>query len=427
MSTAHQTHETLRKALHIAFGFGALSLRFLPWTVAAGVCIAAVIGNWLLLHRLFGTRVARHERGYDAGIVLYPLAVLVLIVVFRERLAIAAAGWAIMAFGDGFATLAGKNIRGPRLPWNEEKSWSGFLAFVAFGFVGAEVMWLFVAGNAPLNVITITVVLCAIAESLPLNVDDNLIVPLVGGISFAMLLAMRQVPEPRLDVTWLIVNTVLALLGYATKSVDVSGLIGGWLLGAIILVFGGWQLYLVLLAFFIVGTAMTKTGFRRKAKRGLAQEKGGRRGVSHAFSNTGVAAILAIAFAATSQPMFWFAAVAALATAAADTTASEVGQLVGRRTFLPLTLKPVPVGTEGAISLEGTLAGLVCGFLVALVGTRDLHLVALITAAAFLGSYVESLAGSWNRKRVRSIPNGALNFFNTAAGAAFLLLLVRVA
>ena len=425
MNTAHETHEALRKALHIAFGLFALTLRFLPWSVAAGVAAAAVIGNWLLLHRLVGKRVSRHERGYDAGIVLYPLAVLVLIVIFRDRLAIAAASWAIMAFGDGFATLAGKNIRGPRLPWNEEKSWSGFLAFLAFGFVGAEFTWLFVAGNPPLNVIAITVVLCAIAESLPLNVDDNLIVPVVAGVSFPMLLAMRQFPQPHLDVTWLVVNTVLALLGYVMKSVDVSGLIGGWLLGAIVLVYGGWQLYLVLLAFFVIGTAMTKVGYRNKAKRGLAQEKGGRRGASHAFSNVGVAAILALF--TTSDPRFWYAAVAALATAAADTTASEVGQLIGRRTFLPLTLKPVPVGTEGAISLEGTLAGLIAGLLVAIVGTRDPHMILLITLAAFLGSYVESLAGNWNRKQTRSIPNGALNFFNTAAGAAFLLLLVQVA
>jgi len=427
MSTPHETHEALRKALHIAFGLGALTLRFLPWTFAAVVCVAAVIGNWLLLHRLVGKRVARHERGYDAGIVLYPLAVLVLIVVFRDRLAIAGAAWAIMAFGDGFATLAGKNIRGPRLPWNEEKSWSGFLAFLAFGFLGAEFTWLFVAGNPPLYVIGITVALCAVAESLPLNVDDNLIVPIVAGVSFAMLLAMRQFPRPHLDTTWLIVNTVLALLGYALKSVDVSGLIVGWLLGAIIVVYGGWQLYLVLLAFFVIGTVMTKAGYRRKAKRGLAQEQGGRRGASHAFSNVGVAAILATFFASSSQQLFWYAAVAALATAAADTTAAEVGQLIGRRTFLPLTLKPVPVGTEGAISIEGTLAGLIAGLLVAIVGTRDPRMIVLITVAAFLGSYVESLAGSWNRRQARSVPNGALNFFNTAAGAVFLLLLVQVA
>jgi uncharacterized protein (TIGR00297 family) len=429
MSTAHETHEALRKALHIAFGLCALTLRFLSWPVAAGVAATAVLANWLLLHRIVGRRVSRHERGFDAGIVLYPLAVLVLIIVFRDRLAIAAASWAIMAFGDGFATLAGKNIRGPRLPWNEEKSWSGLAAFLAFGFVAAEVAWLFVAGNAPLMVIGITVFLCAIAESLPLNVDDNLVVPLVAGIAFPMLLAMRQLPAPRIDVTWLIVNTVLAILGYAMKSVDLSGLIGGWLLGTIILLFGGWQLYLVLLAFFVVGTAMTKVGYRRKAKLGLAQEKGGRRDASHAFSNVGVAAILAFASAAIDQSsaVLWLAAAAALATAAADTTASEFGQLIGRRTFLPLTFKPVPVGTEGAISVEGTLAALVAGFLVALVATRDPKMVLLLTAAAFAGSYLESLAGNWNRRQTRSVPNGALNFFNTAAGAAVLLLLVRVA
>ena len=43
--------------------------------------------------------------------------------------------------------------------------------------------------------------------------------------------------------------------------------------------------------------------------------------------------------------------------------------------------------------------------------------MALMTASAFAGSYIESIAGSWNRKRIRPVPNGALNFFNTAAGA----------
>ncbi len=37
--------------------------------------------------------------------------------------------------------------------------------------------------------------------------------------------------------------------------------------------------------------------------------------------------------------------------------------------------------------------------------------------AAFLGSYLESIAGSWNRRHGGPISNGALNFFNTAAGA----------
>src|SRR5688500_2649296 len=108
----HATNEVLRKSLHIAFGFGAFALKWLSWEVAAMVCVAAIVSNWLVLHRLVGRGVSRHERGYDEGIVFYPVAVLLLILVFRHQLHFAAIGWALLAFGDGVATLAGKSIRG---------------------------------------------------------------------------------------------------------------------------------------------------------------------------------------------------------------------------------------------------------------------------------------------------------------------------
>ena len=59
---AHQTNETLRKFLHIAIGFGAIALKFVPWRWAALICAVAAVSNWLLLHRLVGKAVARHER-----------------------------------------------------------------------------------------------------------------------------------------------------------------------------------------------------------------------------------------------------------------------------------------------------------------------------------------------------------------------------
>jgi uncharacterized protein (TIGR00297 family) len=124
------------------------------------------------------------------------------------------------------------------------------------------------------------------------------------------------------------------------------------------------------------------------------------------------------------------AAAAALATATADTTASEIGQLLGRRTFLPLTFRPVPVGTEGAISLEGTFAGIVAAAIVAVIAVRarvglfDLNWIVILILAAFLGSYIESIAGSWNRKQEKPIPNGVLNFINTMIGAGLVLAFV---
>src|SRR5438552_8091645 len=327
MTAPHQTHETLRKSLHIALGLFIVTLKFLPWSVAAAIAAAAAVGNWLFLHRLVGKRVARHERGYDFGIVMYPIAVCLLIIVFRDRIEIAGAVWAILAFGDGFATLAGKAIRGPRLPWNSDKTWSGFAAFIAFGFVGAEYAYRFLGGTTP-EIVSVTLIACAIVESLPLRIDDNFTVPLAGAAVMAALAHAQWLPVAHVDIPWLVVNAILAISGYVAKSVDVSGAIGGWILGTIIIFFGGWQLYVVLLAFFVIGTATTKLGYRRKAGLGLAQEKDGRRGFSHAFSNVGMAAMLAIVASMSSDAArFWLAAAAALATATADTTASEIGQL----------------------------------------------------------------------------------------------------
>lgn len=430
---AHATNEVLRKSLHIAFGFGAIALKWLPWHVAALACVAAIVSNWLLLHRLFGTRVARHERGFDAGTILYPVAVLLLVLVFRDRLHYAAIAWVMLAFGDGVATLAGRWMRIAPLPWNRDKSWGGLLTcFLASAISGLAIAY-FLDYRHPV-VVLIAAAAAAITESLALHVDDNLTVPFAASVALVVAglnpeASFATYPDA---IPWLIANGVLALAGYFLRSVNFSGAIGGWFLGAILILCAGWPMYVALLVFFVIGTAATKLGYQRKAEKGLAQEGEGRRGFSHAFSNVGVAAICAIAVSrlADVEPitLAYLMGIASLATAAADTTASEIGQLIGRRAFLPLTLRRVPVGTEGAVSVEGTLAGLAAGLVVAAAavasfeyglmrGQMGVNAVALVTLSAFLGSYLESVAGSWNRKRIRPVPNGALNFFNTAAGA----------
>jgi uncharacterized protein (TIGR00297 family) len=404
---AHETNETLRKFLHIAFGLFAVTLLWLPWRIAAAVAALAVVGNWLILHRVVGRRVSRHERGYDEGIVIYPAAVALLIVIFNWHLEIAAVAWVLLAFGDGSATLIGRAMPIASLPWNREKSWGGLLAFLAVG--GAA------------------------AAATALGLNDNLTVPAIAaGVLAAIGIPSLMIGDtyPLIAWPWLAANTVLAIFGYAVRSVDISGAVVGWVLGCIVILGGGPPLYLSLLAFFVIGTACTKLGYRRKSREGLAQEKGGRRGAAHAIANTGVAALCAIACWRGLGLVPLFMGIASLATAAADTTGSEIGQLFGRRAFLPLTLRRVERGTAGAISIEGTLAGIVAGLVVAIVGVSVAihHLgpafigsvtidksrtVAVIAACAFLGSYVESVIGS-----VRPhIANGAMNFLNTAAGA----------
>ena len=428
----HETNELLRKSIHIAIGVFAVTLVWIPWRIAAVIAFAFAIVNWLVLHRIVGKGVARHERGYDPGIVVYPLAVCALIVIFNWHAGYAATAWVILAFGDGFATLAGRAMPIARIPWNRDKSWGGTIAFLLIG--GAAAVSIARLFGEPRNGLAIVaVVIAAFVESLPLGLNDNFTVPFAAGATLAAL-ALRpfvgSAIHPPIAWPWIVVNTVLAILGYALRTVDFSGFVTGWLLGDVVIIGGGPSLYVALLAFFVVGTACTRAGYSRKSREGLAQEKGGRRGAGHAFANVGVAAICAVACWRGLGLVPLFMGITSLATAAADTAGSEIGQWIGRRAFLPLTFRRVERGTEGAISVEGTLAGAVGALIVAVAGTAMAahqiqpgfigsvsiarsHTIAVITVCAILGSYIESIAGTL----LKNVPNNVMNFFNTAAGA----------
>ncbi|HET8648005.1 MAG TPA: DUF92 domain-containing protein, partial [Vicinamibacteria bacterium] len=89
-----------------------------------------------------------------------------------------------------------------------------------------------------------------------------------------------------------------------------------------------------------------------------------------------------------------------------------------------------PPGTEGAISLEGTLGGMLGGFAVAAVGAL-LGLyggagAAVVGAAGLLGSLAESVIGT-AAERKGWMGNDALNALNTAIGAALAMAMVRLA
>src|SRR5260370_31941361 len=106
-------------------GLFALTLRWLDWKIAAGVALAALLFNLFVMPRV-GRGIYRDaEKKRDTGIVAYSAMVLVLIVLMRDKFVpVAAAVWAMMAFGDPAATIAGKLLGGPRLPCNPEKTWT---------------------------------------------------------------------------------------------------------------------------------------------------------------------------------------------------------------------------------------------------------------------------------------------------------------
>ena len=455
--------ELARKSVHVAIGGAALLLRWLtPWQ-AAFLAVAAVVFNLFVLHRVTRHALLRDgERpgGFSWGIALYPAAILGLVVAFHGRFEIVAGAWALLAFGDGMAAVAGVLLRGPALPWNPQKTWAGFVAFVLYGtataaflvrwtqqgvleaaggdgavaptWIGDSFLAPGVGGRASaagmlLAACAAAAIASALAESAATRIDDNVLVPAVGGF----VLWVATLVEPALlaeasgelahaVVVGAAVNGALAAAALAVGGATASGAWAGWLLGTALYGFAGWRGLGMLALFFVLGTASTKLGHATKASRGLAQEREGRRGARHAFANATTGVAFAFLAVATEYPGAMLAGlVAAFATAAADTVASEIGQAYGRRHYLVTTLRRVPAGTDGAVSIAGTLAGIAAavamGGLAWAVGLVPAAGVAVVVAAAAFGATLESFVGATVQSALR-LNNEMLNFANTLAG-----------
>lgn len=116
--------------------------------------------------------------------------------------------------------------------------------------------------------------------------------------------------------------------------------------------------------------------------------------------------------------------VAAIASKLSDTFGSELGKAFGNNTYLITSLKMVPKGTEGAVSVEGTLWGVVGSILIAILSSavgvipRGFAPVAVCILAAFIATTAESYIGAVFQNDKRPwLSNELVNFAMTLIGA----------
>ncbi len=200
-------------------------------------------------------------------------------------------------------------------------------------------------------------------------------------------------------LTAIAVTGLFAALAYALKMVSWGGALGGFAVGVVIYSCLGLRGFAVLALFVVGGSALTQLGYRGKERSGTAEAHGGRRGARNALANCGVALLCALFATLTSSAAFAMAFVGALGAAFADTAESEVGQLSRRAPRLITTFRKVPPGTDGAVSVPGTLAGLAAAGVTAAVGYglgfgESPGGVVLVALAAFSGTVVDSLLGA---------------------------------
>jgi uncharacterized protein (TIGR00297 family) len=235
-------------------------------------------------------------------------------------------------------------------------------------------------------------------------------------------------PANRWLPNWLLgglLTLVFAALARWLRGVTNSGAIAGAACCFVLYVGAGPTAVVGLIAVFALAWITTRLGYHRKQNLGVAERREGRNAFQ-VLANLGVAtacaAVLILSQGISGHgKMIWLLALsAALSEAAADTVSSEVGQALGEKPRLITSWKAVPAGTNGAISVIGTLAGVAAAGIVSSVcflgGLVPFHGLLVSVGAAILGMVADSFLGAGLERR-GLLNNDSVNFLSTLVSA----------
>lgn len=213
----------------------------------------------------------------------------------------------------------------------------------------------------------------------------------------------------------LLIAVGVSVIAYRAHALNLNGAIAAAVLGTIVFGLGGVGWALIMLTFFISSSGLSKLSAVRKESSGLNFSKGSKRDAWQVAANGGMAGLLVLidvifsrfSLESTWSPFLWIGFAGSLAAANADTWATELGLLNPSKPLLISTLRKVPKGTSGAVSLVGTLASLTGSALIGGVAvlslmagwgpSQELGLVAqfiIITFSGMVGSLVDSILGA---------------------------------
>ncbi|MEM3615493.1 MAG: DUF92 domain-containing protein [Candidatus Methanomethylicia archaeon] len=200
----------------------------------------------------------------------------------------------------------------------------------------------------------------------------------------------------------LLILILLSIISIKYHFLDWSGVLSAFIIGLMVLVFGGWQWFLLLLSFYVISSIFTKYKYSYKRALGFAESKSGARSWRNVIGNGGAAAIFAIGEGILGGGIFFAAFLGATSTAISDTLATEIGLLYPGKPRLITNFKKVEPGVSGAISPYGELtiifSSLLMGFIASILNVAPefsfLEVIFIAVISGFIGSTVDSFFGA---------------------------------
>ncbi|CAL1386278.1 unnamed protein product [Linum trigynum] len=256
---------------------------------------------------------------------------------------------------------------------------------------------------------------------------------LQGVVSEAI--GLLQSPDP----TWqsaLLNNLLIFVLGSPILVTGLSfpGISAAFLLGTLTWRAFGPSGFLLVASYFVIGTGVTKVKMAQKEAQGVAEKRKGRRGPGSVIGSSAAACVCALmsiyGIGGVEFAQLWqLGFVASFCTKLNDTVSSEIGKAYGKTTYLVTTFKVVPRGTEGAVSLEGTLAGFLASVVLALIGCLMGQIngaeALICVVASQIANFGESIIGAvfQEKEGYQWLNNDVVNVINISIGSILAVLM----
>jgi uncharacterized protein (TIGR00297 family) len=404
----------------------------LLYLILAGTLFSFFTFNHKKFHVLHKTTDA------SLGTLYYPMGVLSsYLILFNLPLYFFQSSLMVLSISDTLANFAGHIQKGNIWirTFHDKKSMYGIIAYSLSAWL---ILYLFLPDFLSSNTLFMifALVWAVILETASMRGSDNYTIP--AGLALLFFMTYQY------DADYLFLSAILVVLVPACfllfkfNILTRRGSFVAFLLGFYFTGIGGWDWVIPVLIFFLSSAAFTKLHHGIKG----IENKSTVRNAWQVIANIVWAVISSVLYLVTRNEIYMLFFVAFLAAVTADTWASEIGPLINRRCFSLSKMRMVPAGTNGGISLFGSLAALAGATIISSLsyyiffGCWHWDIIAMLSLSGFIACFADSLLGTFiedkmlrmdyfkRRKSLESItPNDLVNMIGSVTAFPCYILL----